>query len=295
MNADERRFRVVVALVTLTVATRVTFAEEPADTLQRAAEALSKGDVTAFAAGFDPKMPGLAKIRGDATELVRQADVQSTIQVRDGGSADWELVIAGKQNSHSITHRQARVTYRVAQGRIEAFGPTDFFRPPRVDGAWNVLESAATALSNGNLTEFMSCFEKSMPGYDRLEAGAAALVSQGDVHSSIDMQSNEGSDTSRTIEVDWTLSVVNADTSIRHEAREHRVKYRVELKGKRWRITAVDPPDFFRAFLLGMDFPHKGETRALLLNGHLKCDSAVRRNTLHWCTDGAQPGAVRIG
>jgi hypothetical protein len=187
---------------------------------------------------------------------VRQADVQSTIRLGDGGTADWELQITEKQNSHAITHRQTRVTYRVQGSRIEALSPADFFRPPHVDGAWNVLESAATALSNGNATEFISYFEKSMPGYERVRTGAVALVGAGDVQSSIEMQANEGTDTRRTIEVDWTLHIDNADTSIRRAAREQRVKCRLEVAGKQWRITAVEPVDFFSPILLGMNFPH---------------------------------------
>jgi hypothetical protein len=270
MNADRRRIRAIASLASLAIAAGIAFAQEPLDVVQRAADALAKGDIAAFASAFDPKMPGFAKIRTDAADMVRQNDVQSTIRFSAGGAADWELRIAERENSNAVTHRHAKVNYRIEAGRIASFSPVDFFRPPYVDGAWNVLESLATALNAGDATEFISHFEKSIPGYDRIQAGAAVLAGEGEVNSSIQMQSNEGPDTARTIEVDWTLNLESSDTSIRRKSRQHLVQCRLELSGKQWKITALDPVDFFSPILLGMNFPHQGERGAVLFNRQLK-------------------------
>ena len=239
-------------------------ADEPApaaDTVKQAATALGDGDAAAFSAAFDSSMPGLAALRSVATGLLRQADVQSSIQFRgdsgDGRSRtlqmDWELRIAERQASTAVTTRRARVTCRLSLGsgqwRIAGFEPPDFFAPPRVEGAWDVLQSAAAALNNGNAAGFLSSFDPSMPDYETLRRGAMALVTEGEVQSSIDLIANEGTDASRALEVDWSLQIVTEDTTIHRAGRDERVKCRVELQGKRWRITRLEPADFFGAMI----------------------------------------------
>ena len=229
------------------------FAADPSDAVRQAATALANGNASAFA--------GLGQTQTDTAALVNQADAQSTIEFRsESGDSrsrtlqmDWDLRITDKASS-AVTTRRARVTCRFqpANGawRIVSFEPREFFRPPRVDGAWNLLESAAAALSDGRSASFLSYFEKSMPGYEKVASGAAALVDEGEVQSSIDQLSNEGTDTTRTIVVDWTLQVVSEDTQMKRGGREQRVTCRLELQKKRWRLTSVEPVDFFSVILL---------------------------------------------
>jgi len=247
------------SLLVLLAAAGALWGDDPPDAIRQAATALGSGDAAAFVAAFDPSTPGLPQIRSDAAELIRQADAQSNIEFgADTGDSrahslelNWTLRMNSKDTTQGRILRQAQVLCRVTQHggpwRIAAFEPRDFFRPPHVAGAWNVLESAAAALSLGSAGEFLSYFDPSMPGYARLAAGAATLVTRGEVQSSIELAENDGSDTSRAIEVDWTLSIVYEDTMIHRGAREQRVKCRVELQGKRWRITAVEPVEFFSA------------------------------------------------
>ena len=208
-------------------------AGEPSDAVQRAAAALGDGDIKKFAAAFDPSATGLAQMRAQAAQLVGQADAQSNIEFRgESGDnrvrtlpMDWELRITDKA-TQAVTRRQARVTCRVelrgGEWRILSLEPRDFFRPPHVEGAWNVLESAAAALSNGSAAGFLAYFAKSMPGYEKVENGVVAMVAEGEVRSSIDLLSNQGTDTSRTIEVDWALSIVSEDTQIRRGKQNRR-------------------------------------------------------------------------
>jgi murein L,D-transpeptidase YcbB/YkuD len=91
------------------------------DTLEQAATALGNGDPAAFAATFDPAMPGFAALRAAATELVQHTDAQSTIQFQgESGDSrsrtlqmDWTLRIAEREASKAVTTRQAHVTCRV--------------------------------------------------------------------------------------------------------------------------------------------------------------------------------------
>ena len=45
----------------------------------------------------------------------------------------------------------------------------------------------------------------------------------------------------RTLELDWLLKIDNA------EPRRQIVKCQVEKQGKKWKITSLDPVEFFRA------------------------------------------------
>jgi hypothetical protein len=275
-------------------------AQEPIDTVYQAATALGNGDAGGFASSFDPSTPGLARIRADAGELVSQADAQSTIRAagESGDTSsrtlllDWGLRITDKDTTGGRTERDARVTCRLAlrkgQWRIVQFEPRDFFRPPHTSGAWNVLESAATALNSGNAAEFLTFFVKSMPGYNRLRAGAVTLVAEGEIQSSIELVSNEGTDTVRTLEVDWTLQIVSEDTRMQRAAREQRVKCRLELQGSRWHIIAIDPLDFFSPILLGNNFPYKRKSGTVLLDGEFEGRSPLRGNLADRSADRAQ-------
>ncbi|HKE22408.1 MAG TPA: hypothetical protein VKB88_08460 [Bryobacteraceae bacterium] len=261
VRSQKSAVRIAAAL--LLAAAGALWADEPGDPISQAAAALGRGDAAGFGAAFDPSTPGLAQIRADATELIREADAQSNIEFRtDTGDRrahslqlNWGLRIVAKNTAQGTIRRQAQVVCRVAQRngqwRIIGFEPYDFFRPPHVDGAWNVLESAASALAAGSANEFLAYFDRSMPGYAELATGAAALVTQGEVQSSIELVTNDGSDVSRTIEVDWVLQVVAEDTTIHRGVREQRVKCRLDLLGKKWRITATEPVSFFSVISLG--------------------------------------------
>ena len=251
-------------------------AEEPApaaDTVRQAAMALGNGDAAAFAAAFDPAMPGFAALRKGADELMQQADVQSTIDF--GGESgdnssrtlqmDWHLRIEQRGISHAIITRQAHVKCRLlargGQWRIAALEPPGLFTPARVDGAWDVLESAAAALSNGDAASFLSSFDPSMPDYETVRSGVMGLAEEGEVQSSVDLIANDGTDTVRTLDVDWTLQIVDEDNGIRRGGRELRVQCRLQLQGKRWRITGVAPTDFFGPISLGANIPHDADNR----------------------------------
>jgi hypothetical protein len=242
--------------------------------VEKAATALADGNAAGFAAAFDPKIPGLAALRAAADGLLQYGDVQSSLQfgTSEGGTLDiaWELRIREREGSQGLVLRKAQVKCRVAEvkgtWRIAGFEPRDFFAVPHVDGAWNILESAAVALDNGDAAGFLHFFERSTPGYYDISRGANSMVAQGVVEAAIDMTSNEGTDTSRTIQVDWTLHITDAATGLIIATREQEVTCRVELVKDDWRIAEVRPVAFFAPFLLGTNFPHDGDAGGVLGN-----------------------------
>ena len=110
---------------------------------------------------------------------------------------------------------------------------------------WDALTRVAAALSQGNLTEFLDAFDRSMASYRRLEASAAALLGQYEVQSSIELLRDEASGEGRTVELDWFLQLEEQRDAGSVARRRERVHCRLEKRGKKWKITAIEPLAFF--------------------------------------------------
>ena len=118
----------------------------------------------------------------------------------------------------------------------------------RADSAqqvWDLFASMASALSEANAIAFMNAFDPAMPGYEALRASVTALLNEAQVQSAIDLVEEEGDDSSRTVELDWLLHIVDQQDSAVAERRQERVKSRVEKSGKKWRIASLEPLQFF--------------------------------------------------
>src|ERR1019366_3629487 len=125
--------------------------------MSNAAQALRERRTTGFLEAFD--RPLADPLRKPVEALVRSYDVQSapeflSVTADDRGVAltiDWKLDLTAREGQRSITHRQKRVGCRVElRGdalRIVALDAPGFFSPPDVDSAWDLLQSAARALS----------------------------------------------------------------------------------------------------------------------------------------------------
>jgi hypothetical protein len=110
---------------------------------------------------------------------------------------------------------------------------------------WDVLTRLAAALSQGNLTEFLEPFDRSMAGYQILEANAWALLRQYEVQSSIELLRQESGGAARTVELDWFLQLEEQRDAGAVTRRRERVHCRLEKRGKKWKITGIDPVAFF--------------------------------------------------
>jgi len=231
------------------------------DLMSSAAQALRERRTTGFLEVLDK--PLAAQLRKPVEALVGSYEVQPTIEflsatTDDRGVAlavDWKLDLTGREGHRAVTRRQKRVGCRVElrdgalrivalDGALDAPG---FFSPPNVDGAWDLLESAARALSQPDtpVAGFLAAFDSKLPGYEALRNGAEALAAQGQLNSTIGLTTDEGTDAARTLEVDWTLEVVNSETGIRIAQREAPLTFKIERRGKRWVIVSVGPLNFF--------------------------------------------------
>jgi len=118
----------------------------------------------------------------------------------------------------------------------------------RADSAqqvWDLFTSMASALSAGDASAFLNAFDTAMPGYEALRAGVTALLREAEVQSSIELVEEAGDDGRRTVELDWLVHIVYRQDGAVAERRRERVKLRVEKSGKKWRIAALEPLEFF--------------------------------------------------
>jgi hypothetical protein len=106
-----------------------------------------------------------------------------------------------------------------------------------------VISNLAASLTAGNAQEFLSAFDRAMPGYDKLRANVTALVRVGETQSYIDIARNEGDDRARTIEMTWELRVQREGEAVASR-RETRITCKLEKQGKKWRITGMEPVEW---------------------------------------------------
>jgi len=120
-----------------------------------------------------------------------------------------------------------------------------FLRAEAQSEALDVIASMTAALSDDDAPAFLREFDKSMPGYDRLEHAVPALLDQGPIACSVQPLTNEGDDAKRTLELDWYMEIRNLDETVPVIRRREVIHVRMEKRGKHWRITSLDPVSFF--------------------------------------------------
>ena len=106
----------------------------------------------------------------------------------------------------------------------------------------DVLEffrTAAEALADKDASAFLGHFDRAMSGYDTLESEIRALLDRSEVGSSIEIVSDQGDAAKRSLQLDWLLRV---DQDL---PRRQIVKCTIEKRGKQWKITALEPVEFF--------------------------------------------------
>ncbi len=103
----------------------------------------------------------------------------------------------------------------------------------------------AASLAEDNVPAFLKLLDPKLPGYTTLAANVQAIVEQADAHSGITPMINEGSDTARTLQVDWELRLTRKGAEGRMLIREEAVSLTVRRDGKHWRVSKLDPLSFF--------------------------------------------------
>jgi hypothetical protein len=104
-----------------------------------------------------------------------------------------------------------------------------------------VFRDIAEALANRDADAFLDQFDRKMPGYETLrdEIQELLAVTQ-EIGTTVDVISDEGDEQKRSLELDWVLTIDTEDP------RRQIVKCRAEKQGKKWKITALEPVEFFK-------------------------------------------------
>jgi hypothetical protein len=228
--------------------------------------ALLEGKPDALRAFFDPAMPGFKHFSEDIGVLLRDALAPSAIDFLSNTGddlgrdveLDWRMDIRADSGEWTVK-RRARVKLHTEKQdghwRITSFAPLTFFAPAKTGDVWDAISEALGALTEvsgdrgQSLTvpaAFLAAFDKKMPSYDQLHDNVSALIQQGDIESFVELVGSEGDDRRRSLELDWTLSVVQPHTQIGIFRRHQVVKCEVERQGKKskWRIVALEPLEF---------------------------------------------------
>ena len=118
-------------------------------------------------------------------------------------------------------------------------------RADSADEVWDLIGAMASALSEANASEFMHPFDSSMPGYQHVHDAVTAITRDYTIEVAVDQVSNDGNDSARTLETDWRLGFALGGDAASLVRRSERVKFKLEKKGKRWRIVSLDPVSAF--------------------------------------------------
>jgi hypothetical protein len=111
----------------------------------------------------------------------------------------------------------------------------------------NVFTAAAEGLVNDDPASFLDSFDGNMPGYAALQDNVKGMLAAYDAGATIEVITDEGDDHKRTVELDWLLILTQKGaTNSPQQTRRQVVKCTVERRGKQWKITALEPVDFFR-------------------------------------------------
>jgi hypothetical protein len=228
-----------------------------------AAEGLRNHDGKQFLAAFDPAMKGYRELAANARGLLRDADVQASIEISSAeissDQMNWTLDITAHDLSAGATRRQAKVTYHAERSggklRIVSFEPVSLFAPPHGREAWDAVSGVAMDLQmasrraegreDNDLPNLLGHFDRAMAGYGELEANLRALTSIWVVEPALQLTSNEGGDDRRALEIDWVMTLTNPLDGGRSLRKEDTVKCAVEKRGKGWLIVAFTPVEIF--------------------------------------------------
>jgi len=107
-------------------------------------------------------------------------------------------------------------------------------RPPE---EMEVFRAVSEALANRDADAFLDQFDQRMPRYAELRDEIRDLFGVAkEIASTIDVITMDGN----KLELDWLLKIDNG------EPRRQIVKCQIEKQGKKWRITELEPVEFFR-------------------------------------------------
>ena len=105
----------------------------------------------------------------------------------------------------------------------------------------DTIAAMSGALAGDNSAAFLEYVDKKMPGYERLKANVEALIGQADVHSGVDQIVEDGNE----VTVEWELQITPHGNESQIEPRRATLRLKFEQDGKKVKLVALDPVDFF--------------------------------------------------
>lgn len=115
----------------------------------------------------------------------------------------------------------------------------------------NLVGVMTAGLTEVDVPEFMSVFDKDMPGYERLKQEVTALVDQAEVSSSVEPIKNEGNESKRAVDLDWFLQVRSLVQDGPIVRRREVIHCEIVKENKHWKIVSIAPIEFFAPADLG--------------------------------------------
>jgi hypothetical protein len=110
---------------------------------------------------------------------------------------------------------------------------------------FDLFTRIASELSADNPLAFLEAVDHDMPHYLDFQNDLTALADQADITNSIEVLSDEGDEAYRSEELDWFMQIVGKSESHPVEQRRAVVRFRLERRGKKWKIVSIDPLRFF--------------------------------------------------
>lgn len=115
--------------------------------------------------------------------------------------------------------------------------------PPQ--DAVDFLGSLTEALSNNDSAAFLEGFDPAMPAYDELRQRVEAMLGEAEVAATIEIRNDETKSGTIDLDVEWSLQLTSRSAGDLRETRGMPVRLRLERKGKKWKVTSLDPVTIF--------------------------------------------------
>ncbi len=117
----------------------------------------------------------------------------------------------------------------------------------------DLFTGLAASLSANDARQFLGAFDPAMPGYGKLRDEINALagprlangIYMNEIQSFVDVVRDEGDAQRRSVEVNWRMRIRRLADGVSSAGREQRLQCKLEKRGKKWKILALDPVEFF--------------------------------------------------
>jgi hypothetical protein len=110
---------------------------------------------------------------------------------------------------------------------------------------FTLFTKIASELSADNPVLFLESVDHDMPHYGDFETNLTSLAGRADLTCSLEILSDKGDDDHRVEQLDWFMQIVDKGDPVQVERRRDVVTFKLERRGKKWKIVSIDPAAFF--------------------------------------------------